>query len=188
MAPRSAGDRQATGSALSVDRRIGRRAFLKGAGALGAAGVIAPALSTGPALARGAAAQSGTTPLQHIIVDCQENRSFDHYYGFAPFAGQFGVPAGYSQPDGQGGSVAPFEFTSLSTPDIGHSWSAVHSEWDAGAMGGGFTTNGVWGYGVFDYPIILDLLEDAGVTWKVYNISWDSVPFGNTDNVFAFWK
>src|SRR6266511_6010925 len=104
MAPRSAGDRQATGSALSVDRRIGRRAFLKGAGAVGAAGVIAPALSTGPALARGAAAQSGTTPLQHIIVDCQENRSFDHYYGFAPFAGQFGVPAGYSQPDGQGGS------------------------------------------------------------------------------------
>src|SRR6266540_3314637 len=210
MAPRSAGDRQATGSALSVDRRIGRRAFLKGAGALGAAGVIAPALSTGPALARGAAAQSGTTPLQHIIVDCQENRSFDHYYGFAPFAGQFGVPAGYSQPDGQGGSVAPFEFTSLSTPDIGHSWSAVHSEWDAGAMdgffttdsincmgyytaeqlpfyyslfdeftlcvnyfcsllgptwpnrfylaagtSGGITTNGVWGYGVFDYPFIV---------------------------------
>src|SRR6266511_4248813 len=188
MAPRSAGDRQATGSALSVDRRIGRRAFLKGAGALGAAGVIAPALSTGPALARGAAAQSGTTPLQHIIVDCQENRSFDHYYGFAPLAGQFGVPAGYSQPDGQGGSVAPFEFTSLSTPDIGHSWSAVHSEWDAGAMDGCITTNGVWGYGVFDYPIILDLLEDAGVTWKVYNISWDSVPFGNTDNVFVFWK
>src|SRR6266508_3471792 len=243
MAPRSAGDRQATGSALSVDRRIGRRAFLKGAGALGAAGVIAPALSTGPALARGAAAQSGTTPLQHIIVDCQENRSFDHYYGFAPFAGQFGVPAGYSQPDGQGGSVAPFEFTSLSTPDIGHSWSAVHSEWDAVAMdgffttdgincmsyytaeqlpfyyslfdeftlcvnyfcsllgptwpnrfylaagtSGGITTNGVWGYGVFDCPIILDLLEDAGVTWKVYNISWDSVPFGNTDNVFVFWK
>src|SRR6266508_3730689 len=115
MAPRSAGDRQATGSALSVDRRIGRRAFLKGAGALGAAGVIAPALSTGPALARGAAAQSGTTPLQHIIVDCQENRSFDHYYGFAPFAGQFGVPAGYSQPDGQGGSVAFFFFESLTT-------------------------------------------------------------------------
>jgi phospholipase C len=171
--------------------------------------------------------------LRHVIIDCQENRSFDHYYGFAPFAGSVGVPPGYFQPDGAGGQVAPFEFTSLSTPDIGHSWNAVHSEWNAGKMdaffttngiscmgyytatelpyyyslfdnftlcgnyfysvlgptwpnrfylaagtSGGITTNGVWGYGVFDYPIILDLLEAAGVTWKVYNIGWDSVPFG----------
>jgi len=26
------------------------------------------------------------------------------------------------------------------------------------------------------------------VSWKVYNNTWDSVPFGNTDNVFVFWK
>jgi hypothetical protein len=26
------------------------------------------------------------------------------------------------------------------------------------------------------------------VTWKVYNIGWDSVPYGNTDNVFVFWE
>jgi phospholipase C len=53
---------------------------------------------------------------------------------------------------------------------------------------GGITTNGIWGYGVFDYPIILDLLDAAGVTWGIYNMNWDSVPFGNTDNVFVFWK
>ena len=58
----------------------------------------------------------------------------------------------------------------------------------AAGTSGGITTNGVWGYGVFDYPIILDLLDAAGVTWGVYNVSWDSVPFGNTDNVFVFWK
>jgi phospholipase C len=58
----------------------------------------------------------------------------------------------------------------------------------AAGTSGGITTNGVWGYGVFDYPIILDLLDAAGVTWKIYNVSWDSVPFGNTDNVFVFWK
>ena len=46
----------------------------------------------------------------------------------------------------------------------------------AAGTSGGITTNGVWGYGVFDYPIILDLLDAAGVTWKVYNIGWDSVP------------
>lgn len=50
---------------------------------------------------------------------------------------------------------------------------------------GGVTTNVVWGYGVLDYPIIL---EAAGVTWKVYNVNFDSVPFGNTDNAFVFWK
>ena len=34
----------------------------------------------------------------------------------------------------------------------------------AAGTSGGITTNGVWGYGVFDYPIILDLLDAAGVT------------------------
>jgi phospholipase C len=216
---------------------IGRRTFLKGAGALGVAGLAGPLLSRVPTLA------SSDIPINHIVVDMQENRSFDHYFGFAPFAGSFGVPPGYSQPDGHGGTVAPYRFTSLSTPDIGHSWSAMHSEYDGGKMdgfyttdgincmgyytqaelpfyyslfdeftlcanyfcslmgptwpnrfylaagtSGGITTNGVWGYGVFNYPIILDLLDAAGVTWKVYNVSMDSIPFGNTDNVFVFWQ
>jgi phospholipase C len=184
-------------------------------------------------------------PIDHVIISCQENRSFDHYFGFAPQvqAAGFGPPPGYSQPDGNGGSVFPFEFTSLTTADIGHSWSAVHNEYDSGAMdgffttdginamgyytaaelpfyyslldqftlcgnyfcsllgptwpnrfyfaagtSGGITTNGLWGYGIFDYPIILDLLDAAGITWQIYNNTWDSVPFGNTDNVFVFWK
>ncbi len=217
---------------------IDRRTFLKAAGALSLAGLAAPVM---PGLA--ATFVKRRNPIQHIIIDLQENRSFDHYYGLAPFAGQFGIPAGYSQPDGAGGSVAPYHFTSLSTPDIGHSWTATHREWNGGAMdgffttdginamgfytaqdlpfyyslhdtstlcvnyfcsllgptwpnrfytaagtSGGITTNGIWGYGVFDYPIILDLLDAANVSWKVYNVGMDSVPFGNTDNVFVFWK
>jgi phospholipase C len=183
--------------------------------------------------------------VEHVIVDCQENRSFDHYYGYAPFAGRYGVPAGYSQPNGQGGFVAPYHFTSLSTPDIGHSWAAMHGEYGGGAMDGFYTTDGinclgyysqqdlpfyyslfseftlcanyfcsvmgptypnrfylvagtsggittsdVWGYDVLDYPIILDLLEAAGVTWKVYNTAWDPVPPGDSYNynVFVLWK
>ena len=236
------------GRAGSDDRTVspnfGRRTFFKAAGAAAAAGVAAPVLSSTAALASARARSvrpAPATPLKHVIIDCQENRSFDHYYGFAPFAGSAGVPTGYSQPDGAGGKVAPFQFTSLGTPDIGHSWNAVHSEWNGGMMNGfyttdgincmgyytaaalpyyyslfddftlcgnyfcsvlgptwpnrfylaagtsgGITTNGVWGYGVFDYPIILDLLDATGVTWKVYNIGWDSVPFGNSDNVFVF--
>jgi phospholipase C len=219
---------------------LSRRDFLTSTGLLGLGALAGPLL---PAARASAQSSSGTGPIQHVIVSCQENRSFDHYFGFAPFVGQYGVPAGYSQPDGSGGSVTPFEFTDLSTPDIPHGWTAMHDEYNAGAMdgfyttggidamgyysarqlpfyyslfndstlctnffsgqmgptwpnrfylaagtSGGITTNGVWGYGVFDYPIILDLLDAAGVTWKVYNVSWDSVPFGNTDNVFVFWK
>jgi len=226
---------------LTRSPSLTRRRFLKGAAAVGAGALAAPLASKPWAFARSRPAPA--TPLEHIIIDCQENRSFDHYFGYAPFAGRFGPPRRYSQPDGNGGSVRPYEFTELSTPDIGHSWDVVHSEIDGGAMdgfyttdgidamgyytakelpyyyslfntstlcgnyfcslagptwpnrfylaagtSGGITTNGVWGYGVFDYPIILDLLEAAGVSWKVYNIGWDSVPYGNTDNVFVFWK
>ena len=227
------------GGASLFERPIDRRTLLRGAGALGIAGLAAPLLTAADALA----SKRRSIPINHIVVDMQENRSFDHYYGFASFAGKYGVPSGYSQPDGQGGRVVPYHFTSLSTPDIGHGWGSMHGEVNGGAMdgfyttdgincmgyytqadlpfyyslfqsstlcvnyfssllgptwpnrfylaggtSGGITTNGIWGYGVFDYPIILDLLEAAGVTWKVYNASMDSVPFGNTDNAFVFWK
>jgi len=222
-----------------------RRSFLQRAGIGGAAVALGGMPWKGALAAATPQARPANTPLEHVIISCQENRSFDHYFGYAPQvqAAGFGPPPGYSQPDGAGGIVVPYRFTSLSTPDIGHSWSAVHGEWNGGAMNGfyttdgidamgyytaaelpfyyslfdeftlcgnyfcsllgptwpnrfyfaagtsgGITTNGLWGYGIFDYPIILDLLDAAGVTWKVYNVNWDSVPFGNTDNVFTFWK
>ena len=225
-----------------------RRTFIKG----GAVAVLGGSLYlTGPAAARARQVSQADTPIRHLIISCAENRSFDHYFGYAPQvqAAGFGPPAGYFQPDAEGNPHEPFEFTSLTTPDPPHSWSAVHEQWNGGAMdgfykssaasigdgdaamgyytaaelpfyyslfddsallanffcpllgptwpnrfyfaagtSGGVTTNGIWGYGVFDYPIILDLLDAAGVTWKVYNLSWDSVPFGNTDNIFVFWK
>jgi phospholipase C len=228
-----------------------RRAFVKRAGA-GAAAVLGGSLyATGPAGARARRVQKARTPLKQLVISLQENRSFDHYYGYAPQvqAKGWGPPAGYFQPDAAGNPHFPFEFTALETPDPPHSWNAVHEQWYGGAMdgfykssaatigdgdaaigyytaaelpfyyrlfansalvanhfcsllgptwpnrfytaaatSGGITTNGIWGFGVFDYPIILDLLDAAGVTWKVYNLSMDSVPFGNTDNVFVFWK
>src|SRR5512146_666047 len=116
---------------------VTRRSFLQSAGLTGAAVLGGPLWQK--AMAAGAPRpMSGRPPIDHVIISCQENRSFDHYFGYAPQvqAAGFGPPAGYSQPDGRGGSVAPYEVTSLSTPDIGHSWGAVHSEWNSAAMDG----------------------------------------------------
>jgi phospholipase C len=228
-----------------------RQSFLKRAGAAGVAVLGGTLWRTAPAAARARRVVKVETPIKQLVIACQENRSFDHYFGYEQRvqAAGFGPPAGYSQPDGAGNPHRPFEFTSLTTPDPPHSWSAVHEQWDGGAMdgffkssaarigngdaaigyytaaelpfyyslfddsalvanyfcsllgptwpnrfyfaagtSGGITTNGVWGYGIFDYPIILDLLDEAGVTWGIYNMNWDSVSFGNTDNVFVFWK
>jgi phospholipase C len=220
-----------------------RKAFLERAGAGGVALLGGMLWRTGAAAA--SARRTPSAPIRHLVIACQENRSFDHYFGYAQqvqTAG-YGPPVGYYQPDSNGGKHYPFEFTSLSTPDPPHGWNAVHQQYDNGKMdgfwqsggdaaigyytadelpfyyslfdnsalcanyfcsllgptwpnrfyfaagtSGGITTNGVWGYGVFDYPIILDLLDEFGITWGVYNMNWDSVPFGNTDNVFVFWK
>src|SRR5690349_12622633 len=46
--------------------------------------------------------------INHILVACQENRSFDTYFGYYPGAGSFGVPSNYTQPDGHGGRIKPY--------------------------------------------------------------------------------
>jgi phospholipase C len=193
-------------------------------------------------------------PLQHLVVSCQENHAFDHYFGYAPavLAAGYGPPSGYTQPDASGSPHAPYELTQLSTADPPHDWRSVHAQVNGGKMdgfyrtsqaaigngdlaigyytanelpfyysllndsalcanyfcsvlgptwpnrfylmsgtSGGITTNGVWGYGVLDsgrWPIILDLLDEAHVTWKIYYIGSDDVAAGDSDNVAVFWS
>jgi phospholipase C len=252
-------DNPREGHAHTQGSRITRRTFLKGAAALGVAGLGTPLLWTTPASAAKkdqaltATASAAGSWIKNVVICSQENRSFDHYYGYASWAQntQWGVPTGYSQPKKGGGTVKPYSYTKdtsygFSTPDVGHSWTAVHGECNNGnmdgfyktdginAMGyytqqdlpfydslfndftlcanyfcsvlgptypnrfylvggtsGGITTNGIYGYGKLDWPIILDLLEMYNVSWKVYNIdqfSDDDVAFGESDNVFAFFK
>jgi phospholipase C len=230
-----------------------RRTFLKKSGAAGVAVLGGTLWATAPAAAR---ARGGrfASPIKHLIVGCQENRSFDHYFGYAPQvqAKGYGPPRGYTLPDDTGGQHAPFEFTATSTPDIPHWWQAVHDQYNGGKMdgfyrvaqtwsgdgnlaigyytarelpfyyslfrnsglcanyfcsllgptwpnrfylmsgtSGGITTNGLWGYGIFDsarWPIILDLLDKGDVSWKIYYIGFDGVEVGDTDNVAVFWS
>jgi phospholipase C len=55
----------------------------------------------------------------------------------------------------------------------------------------GITANGSKGYGIFDsgtWPIILDLLDEAGVAWKIYSVGTDDVLAGDSTNVAVFWS
>src|SRR5436309_11011727 len=36
--------------------------------------------------------------INHILIACQENRTFDHYFGHYAKAGKFGIPANYTVP------------------------------------------------------------------------------------------
>ena len=209
-----------------------RRGLLgRGAALAGAAGLAGAGPRTAPALARA----RRRPPIDTIVVDCQENRSFDHYYGFAPFVGRHGVPAGYTQPDGTAGPSKPS--TSRASRPTTSATRGLPStpSGTAGAMDGFYTTDGIdcMGYYTRDGAAvllqparrlhalrellllgaradlartastsprarpaasrptasgatacsttrcILDLLDAAGVTWKVYNLGLvDSVPFG----------
>ncbi|MDX6491628.1 MAG: phospholipase [Gaiellaceae bacterium] len=236
------------------DDAYSRGRFLEKSGVAGIAVLGGTLWATAPAAARARRDGQRRSPIRHLIISCQENRSFDHYFGYAPQvqARRLGPPAGYSQPDAASGKHLPYELTALASSDPPHSWSAVHAQYDAGTMdgfyitaqiligdgnaaipyytatelpfyyslfrnsalcanyfcsvlgptwpnrfylmsgtSGGITTNGQWGYGIFDssgWPIILDLLEDAGVTWKIYSIGTDDVPSGDSDNVAVFWS
>jgi len=231
-----------------------RRSFLKKsalAGAVVAGGALWPGVAVNAA---NNVPNRRRSPIKHVIISCQENRSFDHYFGYERHvqALGFGPPRGYTQPDAAGGRHAPFEFTALSTPDPPHWWDAVHQQRNNGKMdgfyrmaqvypgdgnvaigyytqrelpfyyslmqnsglcanyfssvlgptwpnrfylmsgtSGGITTNGIWGYGVFQsrgWPIILDLLDEADVSWKIYSIGSDGVKVGDSDNVAVFWS
>ena len=102
-----------------------RRSFVRRAGAAGIALLGGTLWRTAPAAARARRTAKVDTPIKHLVIACQENRSFDHYYGYAPQvqAKGYGPPTGYSQPDSGGGKHYPFEFTSLATPDPPHSWN-----------------------------------------------------------------
>jgi len=176
-----------------------------------------------------AVAQSAVSiqSIKHILISCQENHSFDNYFGTCNTVldAHLGIPAGWSQPNGKGGVVQPYHLTEFQTPDTDHSWKGIHREWNGGKMDGFYTADGIhaMGYytqqdlpfyyqmasqytlcgnyfcsvlgpsdpnhmyrvsgtsggytnnsvpfGTLTYPMILDLLDEHGITFKNYIIS-----------------
>jgi phospholipase C len=61
---------------------------------------------------------AGANPINHVLLACQENRTFDTYFGRYPQTRNFGFPADYAVPDGHGGTVKPHLVQSPITQDI----------------------------------------------------------------------
>jgi phospholipase C len=131
-------------------RQQSRRSVLKKLGILAGAGV---ALETGAFAVNktfASMSQSGSNPINHILIACQENRTFDEYFGYYPRAGKYGLPPNYSQPDGNGGTVSPYHFFLPLSNDPNHAWLDIHNEWHNGAMNGFYTTDGSDAMGYYD--------------------------------------
>jgi len=121
-----------------------RRGFLRDMARLGAAGLLSP-VPIGLLNAQSAqrVRSKPKLPIENILICCNENRSFDHYFGYASFAGKYGVPAGYSQPTGVPGfNVSPFDVNSTISPDPHHDWATIHGDWDGGKLDGFVTSGG----------------------------------------------
>ena len=89
------------------------------------------------------AAHAAATPIQHVVVLMQENRSFDSYFGRIHFEGQPHAapePPGASNPDPTnpgGPPIRVFHKTHYcEVADLNHSWNGTHAEIDGGAMDG----------------------------------------------------
>ncbi len=108
-------------------------------------------------------------PIKHVIVVMQENRSFDNYLGRLVAQGyyqgaDFGPggdglsrhdavdvpPAGWSNPDGMGGTVVP-HFDDGYCYGVNHSWDDMHDMWNEGRLDHFVTNNNPDGQRSFYY-------------------------------------
>lgn len=125
-----------------------RRTVLQQLGVLAGAGLT---LGVGiTAASRATAAMTDENPIDHILIACQENRTFDAYFGKYPNAGAFGFSSDYTLPDGKGGTVKPHHFHLPLSLNVSHSWQSIHNEWNNGAMDGFYTTDGNEALGYYD--------------------------------------
>src|SRR3954470_23933295 len=93
-------------AAMAGFQGVTRRAFLRRSGAAGVALLGGTVWATAPTAARARRDGAGgaDAPIRNLVICSQENRSFDHYFGFAPEVQRrgFGPPRGFSQPDEAG--------------------------------------------------------------------------------------
>jgi len=118
-----------------------------------AAAALLPSFLSGP-LARGASLPDqafwrSNNKIKHVVILCQENRSFDHYFGaFASMLGTRGHtalgfnPQALTYTDKYGQPFHPYHLAQGCNLDPDHSWEGSHAKWNNGAMNGWVTEEG----------------------------------------------
>ena len=124
-----------------------RRKFLRGAGLVGGAAAFATmSASTRAALASVAAPGTTLNDIEHFVILCQENRSFDHYFGMLSGVAGFSDPTVQPDPvtgrtvfeqldpnplNGVGATMLPWRVQPAASAaqcmaDVDHSWQGQH--------------------------------------------------------------
>ena len=140
-------------ASLILRRPVSRRDFLVRAAAV--AGGLALSTKIFPRQVFGAetdlasvllpdrAAWPSTSKIKHVVILCQENRTFDHYFGF--FAASLGrgkikaegfVPSHLTYTNSKGTKYHPYHLTHFCDEDPDHTWEGSHAKWNSGAMNG----------------------------------------------------
>jgi hypothetical protein len=160
---------------------VSRRSFIRGAAAA-AAGIAASPLvrfargradGVGPATPGVGVPDLASWPvhtgskIKHVVVLCQENRSFDHYFGKFASAelgttgnrpAVFDPATAYSGTNSQ--SYRPFHIEYFCDFDPDHGWDASHTKWNDSAMDG-------WVRGDGDEPFALGYYDAADHIYHV---------------------
>jgi phospholipase C len=152
-----------------------RQLLLRGAGLAGAVamgpllaageGDAAPASRT--ATVRADLPDPSSSGIDHIVVLCMENRSFDHILGWLP--GANGRQAGLSYPDRNGNPRPTYHLTTYQGcghPDPDHSYGGARIEYDNGACDGWLRVNDEFSIGYYRQSD-LAFLGRAAPTWTV---------------------
>ncbi|HWA90181.1 MAG TPA: alkaline phosphatase family protein [Rhizomicrobium sp.] len=122
-----------------------RRQFLPIAGAA----ALLPSFTSGRGLKADRAGWHSNNKIKHVVILCQENRSFDHYFGaFADQLGQPGAtargfdPAKLAFRNSKGRRQHVAHVTEYCAEDPDHGWGGSHAKWNDGAMDGWVTAEG----------------------------------------------
>ena len=122
-----------------------RRQFLPAA----AAAALLPSLADAALRKPDRAQWASSNKIKHVVILCQENRSFDHYFGF--FADTLGegnrrgegfAPHDLVYRDASGNAHHPEHLTHYCDSDPDHGWDGSHAKWNGGAMDGWVTAEG----------------------------------------------
>jgi phospholipase C len=148
------------------EHNIRRREFLAKTAALAGAAGLASAWPVEALVHHAGRVQASTPfptpsnmPIDTFVVLMQENRSFDHYFGWHP--GADGRNAGLSYPDDQGNqhpthSLAP-DFQGCAFEDPNHEWDGARLEYNGGKLDGFFKASDEFAIGYYnkgDLPFI----------------------------------